>query len=137
MEIKKSELYEAIQGLVLSGKSRRILLRMAEKWGNGITDSLFLYTHFRKLAELVLQILNCEEKLIYYSEYLYDMEELKDILQEEIRYKTGCADIEFVAAMMQCVLRSMFTRKMISEDDYKEFFKEYLEQWKRGADERV
>lgn len=137
MEIKKSELYEAIQGLVLSGKSRRILLRMAEKWGNGITDSLFLYTHFRKLAELVLQILNCEEKLIYYSEYLYDMEELKDILQEEIRYKTGCADTEFIVAIMQCVLRSMFTRKMISEDDYKEFFKEYLEQWERRADERV
>lgn len=130
-DISSLQLYHAIDSLLLDGKGRRSLLRIVQRWESGITDSLLRYHNFGKLAELVIRILNCEERLVYYSEYLYDVDEMKEVLQEEIKSKTDCTDMEFLNALMQCILRCMFTRNMISEEYFKEYFKEHYAKWGR------
>ena len=106
---------------MISGKDRKILFRILKKWENGITDSLLIYTNFKKLAGLIVSILNCEERLHYYSEYLYDMEELDDLLRSEIGNKVGDMDKEFILATMQSVLSVMYCNQMISEETFKKW----------------
>lgn len=121
VNIGREELLYAIQGIVIAGKNRKILLRILKKWENGITDSLLIYSNFKKLAHLVVSILNFEERLHYYSEYLYDMEELDNLLQYEISNKVGDINEEFVLAIMQCILSVMYSEKILSREKFEEW----------------
>ncbi len=121
IEINRETLLQAIQGIVIAGRSRKILLRILKKWEIGVADSLLVYTNFKKLAKLIVSILDCEERLIFYAEYLYDFEELDELLKYEIRKKVGFVNEELEKAIMQCILSVMYSNDLISKKKFEDW----------------
>lgn len=121
VKFDKDSLIFAIHKICIDAKNRRVLLRIYEKWRQDETDRLLIYYNFGQLAELIIRIMDCEDKLVYFLEYTYDFEELNAVLQQEINHKVYHADDELELALMQCILRRMYVKRLISEN--------YLKEW--------
>jgi hypothetical protein len=96
-----------IEETIFSTQTKLILREIIEKQRNGIDAMIIKENGFKRLAELVCEILDCEKKFAKYDEFGDDCVQLQDEMYRDIRRCTDGMSKETELAVSQCIVRTM------------------------------
>lgn len=119
-----------IKSANLSTKTKLILNNVVNDVKMGAEPKLLKENSFKKLSDIVTDILDCGEKLQKYAEFGENCDLLQQELNREIRRKGPGLSPELMLAVSQCIVRQLVELDSSKVDLYKEWREFAVEQRK-------
>lgn len=130
LEFDISRIEQDIENAALSTRTRLLLRETMDDVKNGKESAILCNGGFKKLSDIVVEILNSGENWKKFNDYDDDCVLLQQELDKEIRRCTEGASRELILAVSQCIIRQLVEQDNSKVDLYAKWREFAVEQRK-------